>query len=108
VGEIHGQVLGLGELASRMLCVWHPHIACATFSIAKSRDASNTRSTGDSALWQKLCRRTEPPAHRPQRLHEVMVGKACSGRLQKEYKALIKEPRPNIEAHPLPTNVLEW
>jgi ubiquitin-protein ligase len=39
---------------------------------------------------------------------ERMVGKACSSRLQKEYRALLTEPRPNIEAHPRADNILEW
>jgi ubiquitin-conjugating enzyme E2 J2 len=28
--------------------------------------------------------------------------------LQKEYRALLTEPRPNIEAHPRADNILEW
>lgn len=34
--------------------------------------------------------------------------KSCMVRLQREYKALIKEPVPNITAHPLPQDMLEW
>ncbi|PNH07543.1 Ubiquitin-conjugating enzyme E2 34 [Tetrabaena socialis] len=37
-----------------------------------------------------------------------MTGKQCITRLQKEYKSLLKEPVPNITAHPSPTNLLEW
>ena len=29
-------------------------------------------------------------------------------RLQKEYRALLKEPVPQIAAHPAPNNLLEW
>lgn len=32
----------------------------------------------------------------------------CVNRLQKEYRALLREPVPNITAHPSPTNLLEW
>lgn len=34
--------------------------------------------------------------------------KQCINRLQKEYKALLKEPVPHITAHPSPSNLLEW
>ncbi|CAL8468588.1 g8128 [Coccomyxa elongata] len=37
-----------------------------------------------------------------------MASKACINRLQKEYKALLKDPVPNIKAHPSPSNLLEW
>lgn len=37
-----------------------------------------------------------------------MASKACVNRLQKEYKAFLKEPPPNIQAHPSPNNLLEW
>ncbi|CAK0780972.1 Ubiquitin-conjugating enzyme E2 34 [Coccomyxa viridis] len=37
-----------------------------------------------------------------------MASKACINRLQKEYRALLKEPVPNIKAHPSPSNILEW
>ncbi|GIL52024.1 hypothetical protein Vafri_7988 [Volvox africanus] len=36
------------------------------------------------------------------------VHKQCMTRLQKEYKSLLKDPVPNITAHPSPTNLLEW
>lgn len=34
--------------------------------------------------------------------------KGCITRLQKEYKGLLREPVPHIQAHPLPSNLLEW
>lgn len=34
--------------------------------------------------------------------------KQCLLRLQKEYKALVKEPVPSITAHPSPSDLLEW
>ncbi|EIE22440.1 UBC-like protein [Coccomyxa subellipsoidea C-169] len=37
-----------------------------------------------------------------------MASKACVNRLQKEYKSLLKDPVPNIKAHPSPSNLLEW
>ncbi|KAL8151676.1 hypothetical protein V2J09_021484 [Rumex salicifolius] len=37
-----------------------------------------------------------------------MAEKACVKRLQKEFKALCKEPAPNVVARPLPNNILEW
>jgi len=37
-----------------------------------------------------------------------MARSVCVTRLQKELKALIKDPLPNIIAKPLPTNILEW
>mmetsp|Transcript_4440 Transcript_4440/g.14400 ORF Transcript_4440/g.14400 Transcript_4440/m.14400 type:complete len:98 (+) Transcript_4440:178-471(+) len=37
-----------------------------------------------------------------------MADKGCINRLQKEYKAILKEPVPNIAAHPHPSNILEW
>lgn len=37
-----------------------------------------------------------------------MASKACVARLQKEYAAFLKDPPPNIKAHPSPTNLLEW
>lgn len=37
-----------------------------------------------------------------------MASKACVNRLQKEYKGFLKEPPPNIRAHPSPSNLLEW
>lgn len=37
-----------------------------------------------------------------------MASKACINRLQKEYKGFLKDPPPNIKAHPSPTNLLEW
>ncbi|KAG2485390.1 hypothetical protein HYH03_015876 [Edaphochlamys debaryana] len=36
------------------------------------------------------------------------VHKQCVTRLQKEYKSLLKDPVPNITAHPSPSNLLEW
>eukprot|EP00884_Botryococcus_braunii_P008874 jgi/Botrbrau1/17989/Bobra.0460s0005.1 len=36
------------------------------------------------------------------------MSQACIQRLQKEYKALLKDPIPNIRAHPCPSNLLEW
>ncbi|PRW59362.1 ubiquitin-conjugating enzyme E2 34-like [Chlorella sorokiniana] len=38
----------------------------------------------------------------------AMGSKACVSRLQKEYKAILKEPVPQITAHPAPNNLLEW
>lgn len=37
-----------------------------------------------------------------------MGSKACINRLQKEYKAILKDPAPQITAHPAPNNLLEW
>lgn len=37
-----------------------------------------------------------------------MGSKACVTRLQKEYRAILKEPVPQITAHPAPNNLLEW
>lgn len=37
-----------------------------------------------------------------------MASKACVNRLQKEYKGFLKDPPPNIQAHPSPNNLLEW
>ncbi|KAL4860114.1 Ubiquitin-conjugating enzyme E2 34 [Chlorella vulgaris] len=37
-----------------------------------------------------------------------MGSKACIARLQKEYKAILKEPVPQITAHPAPNNLLDW
>lgn len=37
-----------------------------------------------------------------------MADKACVKRLQKEYRALCKEPVPNIVARPSPNDILEW
>ncbi|XP_057535689.1 ubiquitin-conjugating enzyme E2 34-like [Amaranthus tricolor] len=37
-----------------------------------------------------------------------MAEKACVKRLQKEFRALCKEPVPNIVARPSPNNILEW
>ncbi|XP_057549545.1 ubiquitin-conjugating enzyme E2 34-like [Amaranthus tricolor] len=37
-----------------------------------------------------------------------MAEKACVKRLQKEFRALCKEPVPNIIARPSPNNILEW
>lgn len=37
-----------------------------------------------------------------------MASKACIHRLQKEYRALLKDPVPQVTAHPLPSNLLEW
>ncbi|PKA49555.1 putative ubiquitin-conjugating enzyme E2 33 [Apostasia shenzhenica] len=37
-----------------------------------------------------------------------MAEKACVKRLQKEYRALCKEPVPQIVARPLPSDILEW
>ncbi|KAK9844149.1 hypothetical protein WJX81_006103 [Elliptochloris bilobata] len=37
-----------------------------------------------------------------------MASKACVLRLQKEYRALLKEPLPGVAAHPFPSNLLEW
>lgn len=34
--------------------------------------------------------------------------KSCMVRLQREYKALLKDPVPNVTAHPLPQDMLEW
>lgn len=38
----------------------------------------------------------------------MVASKACINRLQKEYKAILKDPPPNIKAHPNPNNILEW
>jgi len=38
----------------------------------------------------------------------MSTNKACINRLQKEYKALLKEPVPHISAHPSPSSLLEW
>ncbi|XP_042048096.1 ubiquitin-conjugating enzyme E2 34-like [Salvia splendens] len=37
-----------------------------------------------------------------------MAEKACLKRLQKEYRALCKEPVSNVVARPLPNDILEW
>ncbi|CAN0877794.1 Probable ubiquitin-conjugating enzyme E2 33 [Linum grandiflorum] len=37
-----------------------------------------------------------------------MAEKACVKRLQKEYRALCKEPVSNVVARPSPSNILEW
>jgi len=37
-----------------------------------------------------------------------MAEKACVQRLQKEFRALCKEPVPNILARPSPSDILEW
>ncbi|KAJ4958155.1 hypothetical protein NE237_025266 [Protea cynaroides] len=37
-----------------------------------------------------------------------MVEKACVKRLQKEYRALCKEPVSHVTARPLPNDILEW
>ncbi|EFN57840.1 hypothetical protein CHLNCDRAFT_12197, partial [Chlorella variabilis] len=37
-----------------------------------------------------------------------MGTKACINRLQKEYKAILKDPAPQITAHPAPNNLLDW
>ncbi|XP_075523294.1 ubiquitin-conjugating enzyme E2 34-like isoform X1 [Primulina tabacum] len=37
-----------------------------------------------------------------------MAEKACVKRLQKEYRALCKEPVSNVVARPLPNDILEW
>lgn len=37
-----------------------------------------------------------------------MASKACVNRLQKEYRGFLKDPPPNIQAHPAPNNLLEW
>ncbi|GAB2268854.1 Ubiquitin-conjugating enzyme E2 34 [Dionaea muscipula] len=37
-----------------------------------------------------------------------MAEKACVKRLQKEYRALCKEPVPHIVARPAPNDILEW
>ncbi|KAK9804549.1 hypothetical protein WJX73_007857 [Symbiochloris irregularis] len=37
-----------------------------------------------------------------------MASAQATLRLQKEYKKLIKEPVDNIQAHPVPRNLLEW
>ncbi|CAL1399554.1 unnamed protein product [Linum trigynum] len=37
-----------------------------------------------------------------------MAEKACVKRLQKEYRALCKEPVSNVVARPSPNNILEW
>eukprot|EP00775_Hariotina_reticulata_P003615 gene3615-3879_t len=34
--------------------------------------------------------------------------RGCITRLQKEYKGLVREPVPHIQAHPVPSNLLEW
>lgn len=38
----------------------------------------------------------------------AVTNKQCINRLQKEYKALLKEPVAQITAHPSPANILEW
>eukprot|EP00803_Ostreobium_quekettii_P002319 evm.model.scf_2143.1 EVM.evm.TU.scf_2143.1 scf_2143:23542-24291(-) len=38
----------------------------------------------------------------------MSVDKSCLARLQREYRALLKDPVPGIEAHPQPNNLLEW
>ncbi|XP_028752159.1 ubiquitin-conjugating enzyme E2 34-like [Neltuma alba] len=37
-----------------------------------------------------------------------MAEKSCIKRLQKEYRALCKEPVPHVVAHPSPNDILEW
>ncbi|KAL2457378.1 Ubiquitin-conjugating enzyme E2 34 [Forsythia ovata] len=37
-----------------------------------------------------------------------MTEKACVKRLQKDYRAICKEPVPNVVARPLPNDILEW
>ncbi|CAA0821180.1 Ubiquitin-conjugating enzyme E2 34 [Striga hermonthica] len=37
-----------------------------------------------------------------------MAEKACVKRLQKEYRALCKEPVSNVVARPLPNDILDW
>uniref|UniRef100_A0A0C9S7H5 TSA: Wollemia nobilis Ref_Wollemi_Transcript_13532_1101 transcribed RNA sequence n=1 Tax=Wollemia nobilis TaxID=56998 RepID=A0A0C9S7H5_9CONI len=37
-----------------------------------------------------------------------MAEQACVKRLQKEFRALCKEPVPNVVARPLPSDILEW
>ncbi|KAK6911789.1 Ubiquitin-conjugating enzyme E2 [Dillenia turbinata] len=37
-----------------------------------------------------------------------MAEKSCVKRLQKEYRALCKEPVPHVVARPSPTDILEW
>jgi len=37
-----------------------------------------------------------------------MADKGCVKRLQKEYRNIMKEPVPGIDAHPSPNNLLEW
>uniref|UniRef100_A0A7S0UMR0 UBC core domain-containing protein n=1 Tax=Polytomella parva TaxID=51329 RepID=A0A7S0UMR0_9CHLO len=36
------------------------------------------------------------------------ISQHCSTRLQKEYRSLLKDPVPNITAHPASGNILEW
>ncbi|GMH33001.1 hypothetical protein BSKO_00835 [Bryopsis sp. KO-2023] len=38
----------------------------------------------------------------------MSASKSCLVRLQREYKALVKEPVPNVTAHPLSKDVLQW
>lgn len=38
----------------------------------------------------------------------TMADKGCVKRLQKEYRNITKEPVPGIDAHPSPSNILEW
>jgi ubiquitin-conjugating enzyme E2 J2 len=37
-----------------------------------------------------------------------MAERACVQRLQKEFRALCKEPVPHVLARPSPTDILEW
>ncbi|KAH7315123.1 hypothetical protein KP509_21G035400 [Ceratopteris richardii] len=37
-----------------------------------------------------------------------MAGRACVQRLQKEFRALCKEPAPHVVARPSPNEILEW
>ena len=37
-----------------------------------------------------------------------MASRAALNRLQKEYARIVKEPSPDIEAHPRESNILEW
>ena len=37
-----------------------------------------------------------------------MAQKSCISRLQKEYRALLREPVPHVEAHPAPGDLLSW
>ncbi|KAL6775913.1 UBC19 [Auxenochlorella protothecoides x Auxenochlorella symbiontica] len=38
----------------------------------------------------------------------MSISKSCATRLQKEYKAIVRDPVPCIEAHPSPSSLLEW
>ncbi|KAL9273191.1 putative ubiquitin-conjugating enzyme E2 33 [Drosera capensis] len=41
-------------------------------------------------------------------MRSAMAERACVKRLQKEYRALCKEPVPHIVARPSPNDILEW